>query len=370
MKVLILSCNTGQGHNSAAMAVKEALELQGAECTLRDALSLSGKNTSKLAENLYVSVTTHIPAAFGGIYRLGALISNSRVKSPVYWGNTRYAEFLRDYLTDGGFDAVICSHLFPAEALTCLLRRGELSVKTYAIATDYTCIPFWEETELDHYFLPHKDLKAEFIKKKIPEDKLVCTGIPVSQRSMHPCSKEEARSRLGLPSEKTIFLVMTGSMGFGDISSFTLDLLLNCPKGSLILILTGRNTPLKNRIDHDFSGESRVRTIPFTSDAPLYMDACDVLLTKPGGLTSTEAAVQNAPLVHTRPIPGCETANALFFASHGLSLFEREPKKAAQAAALLAKDPELRRKMKLCQKSQINPRAADEIASFLLGASR
>ncbi len=370
MKVLILSCNTGQGHNSAALAVEEALRLQGAECTVRDALTLSGKNTSKYAENIYVSITTHIPAAFGGIYHLGSFISNSRVKSPVYWANTRYAQILGDYVKNGGFDAVVCSHLFPAEALTCLRRKGLLSVKTYAVATDYTCIPFWEETELDYYFLPHRDLKGEFVKKKIPEKKLLCTGIPVSQRSMHPSSREEARSRLGLPSEKTIFLVMTGSMGFGDISSFTLDLLLNCPMGSLILILTGRNTPLKNRIDHDFSGESRVRTIPFTTDAPLYIDACDVLLTKPGGLTSTEAAVQNAPLVHTRPIPGCETANALFFASHGLSLFERDPKKAAQAAARLAQDTELRRKMKLCQRNEINPRAADDIASFLLEASR
>lgn len=209
-------------------------------------------------------------------------------------------------------------------------------------------------------------MKREFSGKGIPQEKLIPTGIPVSRRCLQKTPKAEARLLLGLPEQEKVFLVMTGSMGFGDISSFALDLLLSCPKNSRILILTGRNAALKDRIDHDFSREKRVQTVAFTRNAPLYMDACDILLSKPGGLTSTEAAVQNIPLVHTRPIPGCETANARFFVSHGLSVCAVHPKAAALAAASLAEDTAALQRMTECQKREINPNAAEEIAAIIL----
>ena len=109
-----------------------------------------------------------------------------------------------------------------------------------------------------------------------------------------------------------------------------------------------------------------MQTVAFTRNAPLYMDACDILLSKPGGLTSTEAAVQNIPLVHTRPIPGCETANARFFVSHGLSVCAVHPKAAALAAASLAEDTAALQRMTECQKREINPNAAEEIAAIIL----
>lgn len=370
MRVLILSCNTGQGHNSAGLAVKEALERRGAFCEMKDALSFARRNTSRTISGGYMSMTTKAPALFGGLYQAGGAISSARWKSPVYYANARYAQPLKAYLSENGFDAVVTSHLFPAEALTRLRRKGELNVPCYAVATDYTCIPFWEETELDAYFLPHEDLVPEFAGKGIPREKLLPTGLPVSSRYLEHFSQEEARKKLGLPAGAPVFLVMTGSMGFGDISSFTLDLLLACPGNARILILTGKNAPLKAKIDQDFSREPRVQTVPFTTLVPLYMDACDVLLSKPGGLTSTEAAVKNVPLVHTRPIPGCETRNARFFSSRGLSLFAKDPKEAAAEAALLASRADLREEMRRRQRESISARAADRIADYVLGTDR
>ncbi len=366
MKVLILSCNTGQGHNSAGLAVKEELERREIPCEMKDALSFAKGHASRTISGAYISMATKAPSLFGGLYRLGGAISSRKRKSPVYYANTRYAGPLKAYLEEQGFTAVVTPHLFPAETLTYLKRRGDLSVPCYAVATDYTCIPFWEETELDGYFLPHKDLIPEFAEKGLSRDRLIPTGLPVSGRYLARMEKKAARKKLGLPEEAPVFLVMTGSMGFGDISSFTLDLLLTCPREASIVILTGNNEPLKAKIDKDFTRERRVRTVPFTKEVALYMDACDVLLSKPGGLTSTEAAVKNIPLVHTRPIPGCETKNARFFSSRGLSLFAEEPKEAAKAAARLAADEALREKMRARQQEMIPRNAADAVVSFLL----
>lgn len=365
MKVLILSCNTGQGHNSAGMAVQEELERRGIPCEMKDALSFARGHSSRTISGAYIGMATHAPSLFGTLYRVGDVISSPKRKSPVYYANTRYAAPLKAYIEENQFTAVVTPHLFPAETLTCLRRRGELAVPCYAVATDYTCVPFWEETDLDGYFLPHRDLISEFSGKGIPAEKLIPTGLPVSARYAEPMDQKEARKKLGLPEEAPVFLVMTGSMGFGDISSFTLDLLLNCPKEARIVILTGNNKPLKEKIDHDFVGERRVQTVSFTREVPLYMAACDVLLSKPGGLTSTEAAVKNVPLVHTRPIPGCETKNARFFSSRGLSLSAESPAEAAKAAARLASGKPLREQMRRRQREEIPSRAQEAIVSFL-----
>ena len=211
---------------------------------------------------------------------------------------------------------------------------------------------------MDHYLIPHKDLVAEFVKKGVPEEKLVPTGIPVSARFRTHASKEEAREQLGLPQGKTIYLVMTGSMGFGNAADIGKALL---QRGGAVCLLGGNNRKMKDGLRKQFGENPRMMVLDFTDQVSLYMDACDVVLTKPGGLTSTEAAVKNVPLVHTAPIPGCETINAKFFLKRGMSLCGMDPGRAAAAAFRLAQDKELQERMKEAQRREVNPFAADEI---------
>ena len=93
--------------------------------------------------------------------------------SVLYYANMPAARRLAAYIEKNGFDTILMPHLFPAETLTAARKNLGLCVKSYAIATDYTCIPFWEETEPDYFFIPHEDLKEEFISKGIPKEKLI-----------------------------------------------------------------------------------------------------------------------------------------------------------------------------------------------------
>ena len=99
---------------------------------------------------------------------------------------------------------------------------------------------------------------------------------------------------------------------------------------------------MKQQLRRQFEQEKRVSVLDFTDKVDQYMDACDVLLTKPGGLTSTEAAVKNIPIIHTAPIPGCETVNAQFFSQRGLSVCRTVSREIAEAAERLANDSPLR----------------------------
>ena len=115
----------------------------------------------------------------------------------MYFANALYADKLCSYITENGYDTVVMPHLFPAEAMTWLQRQHKSEVQTYFIATDYTCIPFTEETKVDYYFIPHEELATEFIKRGIPAEKLVPTGIPVSERFLKLPEKEKRECSWG-----------------------------------------------------------------------------------------------------------------------------------------------------------------------------
>ena len=367
MKLLVLSCNTGQGHNSAGIAVKEAFERAGADCVMKDALTFAHrKRTTDIVSSGYTGIVSKAPKVFGGLYLAGSLISSPNRKSPVYFANAHYADRLYEYIKLEGFDGVVAPHLFPVEVMTKLKKTGRTEAKCYAVATDYTCIPFWEETTPDYFFIPHEDLTEEFCNKGIPRRKIIAAGIPTAAKYGAKTERGKARRMLNLEEDATVFLIMTGSMGFGEISSMISGILELAPPKSNVLVLTGRNDKLRSEIKNDFSGDIRVRAVPYTTETPLYMDACDALLTKPGGLTSTEAAVKNVPLIHTEPIPGCETKNAIFFSSRGLSVFERRPQDACASAVRLALNEKEKNKMLALQRENIAPDAADKIAKFIL----
>ena len=150
MKVLILSCKTGGGHDAAGLAMKEALEEKGHEAILLDYLTLAGQKVSQTVGDVYVNTVKTAPHVFGAVYKLGMIISKITKKSPVYYVNAKMGKYLQKYLEEEKFDALLMPHLYPSETLTYMKRQGIELPFMAAIMTDYTCIPFWEETRCDY----------------------------------------------------------------------------------------------------------------------------------------------------------------------------------------------------------------------------
>ncbi len=366
MKVLVLSCNTGGGHNTAARAVIEEFQRRGVECEMRDALAFAGELTSRVVSNTYIRMATDAPKMLGKIYHASEAISNPYIKSPAYIVNMTYTRRLAKYIRENGFDAVLTSHLFPAQALTHLKKHERIDAKTYFIATDYTCYPFSGEMDMDMYFVAHSDMVEEYASRGVAPEKLHPTGIPVSEKFVERPSKQEAREKLGIGDEKKLFLIMTGSMGAGSAAPVVETILKGGSENTLVYVMTGRNADMKAEIDAMHEKDERVAAIPFTTEVALYMSAADVLMTKPGGLSTTEAAVSRIPLVLSQPIPGCETANAQFFEDNGLAVCVKDEEAAAHAALWLAADNEKSADMVRAQASTINPRAAADICDMVM----
>lgn len=366
MKVLILSCSTGQGHNSAAKAIYEWFCDNGVECEFKDAFSIVGDKAPVRASNIYSTIAGKAPYVFGGAYHIAGFISNTKVKSPVYAANMLWAGKVEQYIRENRFDVVLTSHLFVAQVLTHLKRKGRINVFAVGIMTDYTSSPFWEETELDRYMIPHGDLISEYVKRGLPAEKLIPTGIPVSNQYKRVYSKSEARTILRLPKNAYTILIMTGSMGFGHVEDLIDEILARLGENACIIVMSGNNVELKKKLDESYKDNDMIIVLEFTRYAGLYMDAADMLFTKPGGLSTTEAAVKNIPLVLTNRIPGCESKNVKFFTSHGLAYYASKPKAQARYAAVLKENPHIAKEMMMSQKRIVNPNAAGDICKYVM----
>ena len=220
MKILLLSCSTGEGHNHCALAVKEALDARGHETSFLDMLHMFGAPGPLSFDKILNHISTKAPDVFGMMYHAGVMYSATGVTSPVYMANIRHARQLNAFIRDNGYDAVVCSHLFPMETLTFLRRWERCDVKCYGILSDYTCIPFLAETDLDAYFLPHSEVRELCIQAGMPAEKLIVSGMPVAARFLAPMDKAAARAALGLPADSG-----ANSGGSGGMTGAQVDLL-------------------------------------------------------------------------------------------------------------------------------------------------
>lgn len=364
MDALILSCGTGGGHNSAAKALMEEMQHRGHRATLLNPYTLYSDALATKIDRMYVSMVQNRPHLFGAVYSAGQLYRKLPCKSPVYYVNRRMIPLMEKYLSTHSYDVIFLTHLYAAEILT-NMRNGHLHIpKSIFIATDYVCIPFTEETECDAYMVPAKELVQDFAQLGIPAKKIHPFGIPTARSFSTPVSKAEARRRLQLDPNKKYILIAGGSMGGGTIQQ-TIETLVQGFSGekdiSLILVC-GTNQHLYEALTAKPS--DNVIVVGYTQDMAEYLHAADLFVTKPGGLSSTEAAVCGIPILHTAAIPGCETCNAEFFQATGMSSLCHTPDEALQKARELLSNPEQAAQMIQCQQERIEKFAAAKICSY------
>ena len=364
MKVLILSTATGEGHNSAAAAVAQALRAKGCEALIMDCLNLGRFNASAAVSNLYADITVHTPEFFSLLYKGGMAVTSAKRMSPIYHLNALCAKALRHTLSGIKPDVIVCTHIFSAQAVSAVQRKFGLNIPAVGIATDYTCIPFWEESALDFYIIPDASLSDEFAARGIPPEKLLPLGIPVREQYRTKLPKEFARREFCLKA-KYVFVLMGGSMGYGDIPLLADELVRAVPE-SQVAAVCGRN----RKMIESLAGRKNIVPFGFLENAGHLMDAADVILTKPGGLTSTEALVKRIPTVLTRPIPGCEERNAQRLSSIGAAVRSDSPQKAALEAVRLLADTARADAMRSAQEKFIHPDAALKIADCLIALAK
>ena len=364
MEALILSCGTGGGHNSAGKAVAEELKRRNHNAVMLNPYNLRSKKLAGKINNVYIALAQKAPRFFGAVYGAGQLYRKLPFRSPVYFINRLMVSALGEYLAENHFDIIIMTHLFPAEIITNMRNSGIAVPKTMFIGTDYTCIPFTEETDCDVYVIPSAELSDDYTKKGIAKEKLCSLGIPVLGRFSESENRDEVRQKLGLDLNKKYILVSGGSMGGGQIKKAikTLSSVIADSENTELITICGNNKKLFDKLKN--ADYPKVTVLGFTENMAEYMKGADLFVTKPGGLSSTEAAVSKVPILHTAAIPGCETRNAEFFSKNGMSRLCKASKRELSDAIKIINDEKACLDMTENQRRKINSHAAADICDL------
>mgnify|MGYP000428864204 FL=1 len=316
MKVLILSCNTGGGHNSAASAICAYFEKMNCECDIVNALDFLPKAKAEFISKGHVLAYKYAPKLYGAGYRMSEMLP----QKGLYEQNAKGADELCKKLFSGGYDIVISVHIFAAMMMTELRISREIDIPSFFVATDYTCSPGVSEIDADCYFIPHEKLRDEFVSQGVRADRIVASGIPVREEFLSRTDKAAARRTLGLTEDGRVLLMCCGSMGCGPIRSIAYKIGEVLGENDDLVIICGSNKQLEKDLQFLTGDDIRIKICGFTDKMSLYMDAADLIITKAGGLSTTEAVMKRLPILYIDAVPGVESRNIEFMTGNSYAL--------------------------------------------------
>lgn len=354
MKVLVLSCNTGGGHNSCGRYIKEELNVNNIACDFKNYFEIVNFSKKDFSSSIYVKSLGKKGGAFKYLYKIGDIYDKTNIVSPVYLASKAVSHKLYNYIVKNSYDLIICTHLFPALSLTAINKKHH--VNFIFVDTDYEYHPFTDEICADYFVIP-KGLEQRFISRGIDKNKLLPLGIPVSSKYIE--NAKNIKNKFN--TDNRIILIMLGSMGFGNITMILNDL-LNI-EGVYIIVVCGSNKKLYYKLKK--YNNTNFSVIGYSNNINDLIKSADIVISKPGGLSSTEIASFRKGIIHVFPIPGVETSNTQFFKKHNLSFVANNKEEIIEYTNKLLNNDDIYRKMIENQKKYISSNSAKDLVNFI-----
>ena len=329
MKVLVFYASYGGGHLNAAKSIENYIlnNYKETDVELIDCMKYVNKTIEKITTTAYKEMAKKMPWAWGRIY------SDSQ-KGPLAHISSRSNKImaikLLKLLREKNPDLIISTHFFVGHMCTILKKKGKIDAKLATVITDYGEDPYNEWTcnykYIDYIFVAHNKIKERLTEKGVPCDKIFATGIPISDKFLKKYDKNKTFNDLNLtPNKKTILFFGGGELGLGKSKTLEIfECLAKNFENIQVITISGKNETLKNNFEKlvdKYNRNNEIRVLGFTDKVAEFMSASDLVITKPGGLTSTEALVSDLPIVAINPIPGQESENAEFLESNGAAIW-------------------------------------------------
>jgi processive 1,2-diacylglycerol beta-glucosyltransferase len=369
-RILILYSSLGSGHVSAAKALKEGfLHFPNVEVLSEDALTYASSVYRSAITQIYEQLSERIPLLYKAFYEGSNVDDLERsVDSNLTWARLERPFFrkLGHFVKKTDPDVVVCVQQIPSRLLQLLDREDEVSKPQYVVITDTIAHSTWINYGVNGYFLPN-DLSANFLTQRGVDPSLLhVTGIPIHLESMKPKSKTEVRSRHDLPVDASIVTLFGGGLNPRRVHLMISDLLKYSDAG-MIVLAAGRNGDLLEAVAGLASTSTvmlrKLGTIDYVDD---LIVASDLIITKAGGLITSEILARGTPMVIVDPIPGQEEQNADVIAAAGAGVQLRLLEMVTPAVQYLLKHSERLTEMKQAGLEIGQPRAALNIAEYIL----
>ena len=365
MKVLLLSVPAGGGHYQTARAVCDYLNtLDNAQCEILDIAENTNGFVKGFISNGYLFTTTALPAGYRFFYNL----MNKRTKHSftfvsrlLYWVcGKKLVKYIESYKPD----VVVSTHPFATVVLNIHAKKHKLNTKIISIITDLTIQPMWEQTTSDYFITASDLLSYQALVKWGSCDNVLPLGIPISTKFSQKTEKAQARASLSFPDKFTV-LVMMGSMGYGSAAAKLIRELDSLTDDFHIIAVCGNNKTLKARIEKLKINKS-LTAYGFVNNVADLMDTADCIITKPGGLSSSEALAKNLPIILANPIPGHEDRNQEFLVNNGAAVALSKTFKVSEAVYQLIHSENMCKRLSENAHHLAKPDATRNLAELIL----
>ena len=372
-KIMIFYAAYGGGHLSAARSIKENIEANyiDVEVKLVDCMEYVNKVVNKVTTKAYSEMAKKAPRTWGKVYwksQKGPLAQISTTSNKLL--SIKLNKLLKDFQPS----LIISTHPFASTMCAYLKKLGKLDVKIATIITDYAPHDQWIvfNKYVDYYFVSHEGMKKQLHKKGIPIEKIYATGIPLSNKFLLKYDKAKTLENFGLsPNRKTVLFFGGGEFGLGKTQTFNVfKSFVECHENIQIVAISGKNKKMKKSFDQlidDLDKHDCIKILEYTDRIPELMSISDLVVTKPGGLTTTESLVSGLPIVVINPIPGQEEENAAYLEKNKVAIWIRKNDNVEEILNNLFSNPDKMQEMKIRARLISKKNSTKDICKVLLG---
>lgn len=373
MRVLILSATTGGGHMRAANALKEYILSQNPESVIKisDTLEYISPLLNKAVTEGYVYMATKTPKMYGSVYK--ASDKDTTLNKTVGMATNQLRKRLFPLINEFNPDIIITTHSFATEIVTALKTQEEINIPIISIITDFAAHQTYISDGVDAYILSSREMVDDMVERGVDRVKLYPYGIPIKSTFLDKIDTKLALESEGLDPTLPTVLIMAGSFGVTDILKIY-HKIVKSPCNFQIVVITGKNEKLYETFDRYLSKivlnntlveleynekpkssalKSRhlkpfkpTKLLYYTDEVEKYMHMANIIVTKPGGLTVTEAVASELPMGIFKAIPGQEEQNADFLVSKNMAVRLKKDKVCTETITELLTEPEKLEKMK------------------------
>ncbi len=366
-RVLFLSAAVGVGHTAAANAVRTALLDRDPtlETETVDSYEYAASVFAKIVADGYIGMVKTVPNVYRYFY--DRVERATHVPKNRRFVNRYTAANLRKLVDERKPDLVVCSHAFPCGVMSEYKAQFDPALPVVGVVTDFVVHPYWIYPNVDAYAVATPEMAETLVARGVARERVLLTGIPIDPRFGEPRMTVEAlRSSLDLPQGRAIVLVMGGGVGIGPLDKMMRALGdVDVPLAAAVIV--GNNPGLERRV---LAAAERtrypLRVRGFVDNVSDYMHASDVLVSKPGGLTSSEALAARLPMVLVKPLPGQEERNMAYLVDHEAAIRATDFPRVTDAVREILTSPERRSRLGCRIEALRHPRAAYDIADRIL----
>jgi len=355
------------GHHSATLAIEKGLRNLAPDTEIMNinAFNYTNPISEKIINRIYMGVIKRTPKIWDYLYDNPKVVKKiENIKNTIHKYNSPKLKTLFDKFRP---DCVVCTQAFPCGMVADYKKTYSSRLPLFAVLTDYIPHSYWFYDTVDYYIIPSQELTHQMTKKGIQPHRIKPLGIPFDPDFNHPVLTDKIREKLQIQDHLPTILIMGGGQGLGPIKTIVKSF-ERINKQVQEIVIAGTNKRLFSSLKRK-SKKYKQRIIPFgyCNNINELMSISDLIITKPGGITTAEALAKRLPMIIVRPIPGQETSNAQFLTSRGAAIRTDTPKEICALIEKLLNDRNRLHHMRESARHLSKPNASMDIARMILG---